>query len=163
MEEQAVAVETKITTKPVKRKRKAKSTQYYVSPAELLDDIKCYYKSGTISQRLAESINKIVEGLSYAPNFINYSYKDEMVGDARVKMVAALRHKKFDIKSGYNPFSYFTTIAFHAFINRIKKEKKHHQTVTDYQDQVYTDLLTSGEGQAQRSIYVDPDHSHFED
>ncbi len=32
--------------------------------------------------------------------------------------------KKFDINSEYNPFSYFTTIAFHAFINRIKKEKK---------------------------------------
>lgn len=146
--------------KPRKRK-KGKSNVYYVPPAEFLQDIKDYYLSGDISDRLAQSINKIAEGLSYAPNFINYSYKEDMVGDARVKMVAALKHKKFNIAAGHNPFSYFTTIAFHAFINRIKREKKHHQTITDYQEQVYTDLLTSGEG-GMKTVYVDP-HSDFQD
>ena len=41
---------------------------------------------------LADSLNKIATGLSYAPNFINYSYKDEMVGDAILKMFSALKN-----------------------------------------------------------------------
>ena len=51
------------------------------------------------------------------------SYREEMTGDAIVKMIKALREKKFLPEKG-NPFSYFTKIAFHAFCNRIKREKK---------------------------------------
>jgi DNA-directed RNA polymerase specialized sigma24 family protein len=68
-------------------------------------------------------------------------------------MYTALQNKKFNVDSEYNPFSYFTTIAFHAFINRIKKEKKHHQTLCDYREQVYEkEMLESGGGQ----VYVKP-------
>ena len=65
-----------------------------------------------------------------------------MVGDAIVKMFSALQSKKFDITTGNNPFSYFTTIAFHAFINRIKKEKKQRQVISDYQEMVYEELAS---------------------
>ena len=62
-------------------------------------------------------------------------------------------NKKFDIDSEYNPFSYFTTIAFHAFINRIKKEKKHHETISQYKESVYEqEMIESGAGH----IYVKP-------
>lgn len=111
---------------------------------EFTQDIIEYYNSGTdeIGDKLGESIFKIAKGLSYAPNFINYSYKDDMVGDAIVKMFSALQSKKFNIETGNNPFSYFTTIAFHAFINRIKKEKKQRQVVNDYQEMVYEELTS---------------------
>ena len=105
-----------------KKSTKAKKP-YYVSPKEFTQDIQEYYNSGTdeIGNKLGESIYKIATGLSFAPNFINYSYKDDMVGDAIVKMFSALKSKKFDLTTGNNPFSYFTTIAFHAFINRISQ------------------------------------------
>ena len=111
--------------KPAGRKPK-KQKPHYVNAKDFTSDIVEYYDSGTdeVSEKLGESIYKIATGLSYAPNFINYSYKDDMVGDAIVKMFSALQLKKFKIDTGNNPFSYFTTIAFHAFINRIKKEKK---------------------------------------
>ena len=102
------------------------------------------------------SLNKIANGLSYAPNFINYSYKDEMVGDAIVKMFSALRNKKFKIDSGFSPFSYFTTIAFHAFINRIKKEKKHHEVINEYKEKVYNDLMLDANESGNGYIYVEP-------
>jgi DNA-directed RNA polymerase specialized sigma24 family protein len=101
---------------------------------------------------LAESINKIAIGLSYAPNFINYSYKDEMVGDAILKMFSALKFRKFNVDTGNSPFSYFTTIAFHAFINRIKKEKRYRETITKYQETVYGDAMTDSAA----PVYVDP-------
>ena len=126
-----------------KRKPRPKDKPNYVDRKEFQFEMESYYSSDTISPKLGEFISKIAHGLSFAPNFINYSYKEEMIGDALVKMVAALEHKKFNIDSGHNPFSYFTTIAFHAFINRIKKEKKHRQTVVDYQDMVYDDMMSA--------------------
>ena len=60
-----------------------------------------------------------------------------MVGDAIIKMYAALRNKNFDVNSEYNPFSYFTTIAFRAFINRIKKEKRLHKAESEFREREY--------------------------
>ena len=122
--------------KPKKKNKKA----YYVSPKEFLQRLKDYYETDDLIDELAESVYKIAVGLSYSPNFINYSYKDEMIGDAVVKMVAAVKNKKFRIDSPSNPFSYFTTIAYHAFINRIKKEKKYRETINDYQEQIYGNI-----------------------
>lgn len=132
-------MESKKSTKSKKEKK-----PHYVNSKEFTQDIQDYYGSGSdeIGEKLGESIFKIAKGLSYAPNFINYSYKDDMVGDAIVKMFSALQSKKFNIDSGNNPFSYFTTIAFHAFINRIKKEKKQRQVVNDYQEMVYEELAS---------------------
>lgn len=141
------------------KKPRGKEKVHYVNSREFEDEIQKFYKSNFISQKLGDSINKIAHGLSYAPNFINYSYKDDMIGDAIVKMVSALKNKKFKLNSGFSPFSYFTTIAFHAFINRIKKEKKHHETVSNYRDKLYTDLMTSSDnegGYNPYNIYVDP-------
>lgn len=129
--------------KPPKKRTSSKEKKpHYVNAKEFTQDIIDYYNSGTddIGEKLGQSIYKIATGLSYAPNFINYSYKDDMIGDAIVKMFSALQLKKFDITSGNNPFSYFTTIAFHAFINRIKKEKKQRQVISDYQEMVYEEL-----------------------
>ena len=106
-------------------------------------------------------IHKIAHGLSYSSNFINYTYRDEMVGDALVKMYTAVTNKKFNVDSEYNPFSYFTTIAFHAFINRIKKEKKHAATLSEYKEKVYEqEMLESTDGR----VYVKPmsDDTDFE-
>jgi len=147
----------------VVKKARGKEKVHYVNSREFEDEIKHFYKSNYISPKLGESINKIAHGLSYAPNFINYSYKDEMIGDAIVKMVSALKNKKFKLNSGFSPFSYFTTIAFHAFINRIKKEKKHHETVTNYRDKMYTDLMSNQGEDLGYHIYVDPNSGEEND
>lgn len=83
------------------------------------------------------------------------SYKDDMVGDAIVKMFSALKNKKFRLDSGFSPFSYFTTIAFHAFINRIKKEKKYHEAVNEYKEKVYIDTMQAYDGMG-GSVYIEP-------
>jgi hypothetical protein len=148
------------------KKPRGKEKVHYVNSKEFEEEIQKFYNSNFISIKLGDSINKIAHGLSYAPNFINYSYKDDMIGDAIVKMVSALKNKKFKLNSGFSPFSYFTTIAFHAFINRIKKEKKHHETVTNYRDKIYTDLMTASDGEANYNpynIYVDPSSNEEND
>jgi len=136
---------------------------HYVNAKEFEEGIRSFYASEILTQYLGESVSKIANGLSYAPNFINYSYRDEMVGDAIVKMMTALKHKKFNLDSGYSPFSYFTTIAFHAFINRIKKEKKHHETLEQYREKMYTDKMIEGTANTGAHVYIDPDNNDDND
>jgi hypothetical protein len=60
--------------------------------------------------------------LATKPNFMGYSYKDEMIADAIENCVSAAH--SFDPEKSNNPFAYFTQIAWNAFIRRISKEKK---------------------------------------
>lgn len=129
-------IENKMPAAPKKRGPKPNQIQFYVEPKEFDEKIGDFYKTEHISNDLASMINKIAHKLSYAPNFINYTYRDEMVGDAIVRMMKALISKKYTHAKGKNPFSYFTKIAFNAFRNRIKKEKYMHDTLQKYQEEV---------------------------
>jgi hypothetical protein len=132
--EEAVVDDVLDDNKPKKRGRKAADkTKFYVHPAEFDQEIMNYYDSGEMSDNLANMVSKISHKLSYAPNFINYSYREEMVGDGIIRMMKALIAKKYNRDKGTNPFSYFTRIAFNAFRNRIKKEKHIHETHEKYQ------------------------------
>jgi len=152
---------------PKRKPSTADKEQFYVDPERFRTMISEYYKTDDCTKELGESINKIAEGLSHSPNFQGYTYRDEMIGDAIVKMYSALKFKKFNIKSETSPFAYFTTIAFHAFINRIKKEKKHHETVESYKEDRYEQMLTLGGSPEEHfNIYTKPvieDEENFDD
>ena len=141
-EQPAAAAKATKPKKVKKPKTKKPKSEHYVNGKEFLQRITEYYETDVLPDELSVMVVKIANGLSYAPNFINYSYKDEMIGDAILKMFSALKGKKFDVSTNNNPFSYFTTIAYHAFINRIKKEKKHRDTVMRYQETVYDDKIS---------------------
>lgn len=128
---------------------------YYISPKEFKESLKRFYDSDILTDDLAENVKKIAYGLSYNSNFINYTYKDDMVGDALIKMYSALSRKKYSFDTESNPFSYFTTIAFNAFINRIKKEKRHHEAEKNYREKLYEDIMTDPENGG-AYIYVKP-------
>lgn len=130
VEEEIIENKKKTKTKEQKIADKAK---YYVDPKQFDEEIMNYYKSGNMSNELALMVSNISHKLSFAGNFINYSYREEMVGDGIIRMMKALISKKYDHKKGTNPFSYFTRIAFNAFRNRIKKEKHIHETHEKYQ------------------------------
>ena len=129
--------------------------EYYISPKEFKESLKRFYDSDILTDDLAENVKKIAYGLSYNSNFINYTYKDDMIGDALIKMYSALSRKKYSFDTESNPFSYFTTIAFNAFINRIKKEKRHHEAEKNYREKVYEDIMTDPENGG-AYIYVKP-------
>lgn len=143
-----------------RRGPKPKKTEFYIDPVVFKQQLADYYKNNINEDVIAESISKIAYGLSYSSNFINYTYKDEMIGDAIVKMFTAVKNKKFNIDSEHNPFSYFTTIAFHAFINRIKKEKKHNEAINEYKSRFYEQEMQES---SDANIYVKPDNSDSED
>lgn len=75
-----------------------------------------------IPNYIGECFFKIATGLSQKPNFINYTYKDEMVADGVENCL--MYFENFDPNKSKNPFSYFTTVIWYAFLRRIDKEKK---------------------------------------
>jgi len=81
-----------------------------------------------VSNYLGECFLKIATHLSYKGNFINYTYRDDMISDGIENCLVAV--DKFDPAKSSNPFAYYTQIIYYAFIRRIQKEKK--QQVTKY-------------------------------
>ena len=75
-----------------------------------------------ISNYIGDCFIKIARHLSYKHNFINYSYKDEMISDGIENCMMYFRN--FDPEKSNNPFAYFTQIIYFAFLRRIMKEKK---------------------------------------
>lgn len=79
-----------------------------------------------VSNYIGECFLKIATHLSYKANFINYTFKDDMISDGIENCLTAV--EKFDPTRGTNPFAYYTQITFFAFVRRILKEKKQQAT-----------------------------------
>lgn len=211
------------------KKSEKTSKDYYVNPEDMWGEFNSFYNKieesdspddVEMSPQLGKMIDDIATKLGFMGRFINYSYKDEMIGDARIKMVKAVYDRNFslwgtnfctpiynesgrdyvfvytwsrekkewlnkkvylkewdvvntlpssaefmdlpvtyvDEKTGTilpilntitmknNPFSYFTKVAYHAFVNRIKKEQKVAEILAAYQEKVYEEIYSSGNG-----------------
>jgi len=68
------------------------------------------------------AIYKIAHRLANSPNFRNYTYRDEMIEDG-IENAIAYAHN-FDPEKYTNPFAYFTTIVYYAFLRRIDREER---------------------------------------
>ena len=105
-----------------------KSNYNYIDNSKFLDSIVEYQNTCTedhsppIPDYIGECFIKIANGLATKSNFINYSYKDEMISDGIENCISYC--KNFNPEKSKNPFSYFTQIIYYAFLRRIEKEKK---------------------------------------
>jgi len=79
-------------------------------------------KTPPVTDYIGKCFLDIATHLSYRPNFINYPYREEMIGDGIENCL--MYASNFDPSKSKNPFSYFTQIIYFAFLRRIAKEKK---------------------------------------
>lgn len=83
-------------------------------------------KAGTskppIPNYVGECLLQIANRLSYKPNFANYMFREEMVGDGIENCITYI--DRFDPDKSKNPFAYFTQIIYYAFLRRIDREKR---------------------------------------
>jgi hypothetical protein len=107
--------------------------EHYVNNAEFLEAMKVYKKrcreakkagkpKPPVDNYLGSCFLKIANHLSYRPNFINYTFRDDMISDGIENCLQYLDN--FNPAKSKNPFAYFTQIIFYAFVRRIQKEKK---------------------------------------
>ncbi len=105
----------------------------YVNNKELYAELKLYneqYKlsldSGKekpqISDKIGNAIMQIANRMSNSYNFVNYSYKSEMIADGILKCFTKIH--SFDPEISENPFAWCSQVIWNAFLLRIKKEQQ---------------------------------------
>ncbi len=80
-----------------------------------------------ITEYIGRCFLRIAEGLSHKPNFVRYTYREEMVMDGVENCIKAIMNYNIEAATrtgSPNAFAYFTQINYYAFIRRIMKEKK---------------------------------------
>ena len=113
--------------------RKKKVTQHYVDNKKFLAEMTKFRakviraneagrKRPMVTNYIGECFLKIANHLAYRPNFINYTFRDDMISDGIENCLQYMDN--FNPEKSNNPFAYFTQIIYYAFIRRIQKEKK---------------------------------------
>lgn len=108
-------------------------TKHYVNNPDFLQALIDYKQACDIAKKenreepivpnyIGECFLKIANHLSRKPNFISYSFREEMICDGIENCIMYFRN--FDPTKSTNPFAYFTQIIYFAFLRRIQKEKK---------------------------------------
>lgn len=109
------------------------ASSHYVNNADFLAAIKEYRRTveeaestgdekPRVPEYIGECLLKIATHLSYKSNFINYTYREDMILDGVENCLQYIDN--FDPTKSSNPFAYFTQIIYYAFIRKIQKEKK---------------------------------------
>lgn len=139
-----------------------KKPNHYVDNNELLKAMMSYKKelqkakkngiqTPAIPSYIGECIMKISTHLAYRPNFLNYTFRDEMVSDGIENCLKYIEN--FDHKKSLNPFAYFTQIIFYAFVRRIQKEKKYLYTKYVATSIAEITNMTTGRQEADDSVH----------
>lgn len=115
-----------------------------------------------VTDYIASCFLKIAEGLSHRPNFVRYTYREEMVMDAVENCLKAISNYNIEAatRTGKpNAFSYFTQICYFAFIRRITKEKKQQDIKFRFIEKMgiddFVQMGMDGEHAVQTATYVD--------
>lgn len=120
-------------TQGIKVPKSPKPRTHYVDNKKLYTEMILYLnklndakendtKLPRVSEYVGKTIYLIATRLATKPNFAGYSYKDEMISDGIENCLMYLHN--FDPDKSKNPFAYFTTIIYYAFLRRIQREQK---------------------------------------
>jgi hypothetical protein len=154
-------------------KVKPKDKPHYVNNREFSEAVMDYAveahacrkadkKVPTVPDYIAKCFIRISEGLSHRPNFVRYTYREEMVMDAVENCLRAIGNYNIETatRTGKpNAFSYFTQICYFAFIRRITKEKKQQDIKFKFIEKMgiedFVQMGMDNEGAEQTMAYVD--------
>tara|TARA_B100000085_G_scaffold285021_1_gene319661 strand:+ start:1141 stop:1725 length:585 start_codon:yes stop_codon:yes gene_type:complete len=106
-----------------------------------------------VSEYIGECFVKIANHLAYKSNFVNYTFREEMILDGIENCITYIDN--FNPEKSKNPFAYFTQITYYAFLRRIQKEKKQLDTKYKYIQSLDTQSLlddASGDGMSNEFI-----------
>ena len=108
-----------------------------------------------VSEYIGECFLKIANHLSYRPNFINYTYREEMISDGIENCLQYVHN--FNPEKSDNPFAYFTQIIYYAFLRRIQKEKKQSHVKNKIIENMNVDMFLTQEenGEIQNNPYTE--------
>ena len=150
-----------------------KNKAHYINNKEFSLAVVEYVKTATaakekdkpvpvVTDYIARCFIKIAEGLSHRPNFVRYTYREEMVMDAVENCLRAINNYKIETatRTGKpNAFSYFTQICYFAFIRRIAKQKRQQDIKFKFIEKMgiedFVQMGMDSDGAEQTMQYVD--------
>ncbi len=145
-----------------------KNKAHYINNKEFSLAVVEYVKSATaakeknktvpvVTDYIARCFIKIAEGLSHRPNFVRYTYREEMVMDAVENCLKAIGNYNLEAATrtgNPNGFAYFTQISWYAFLRRIAKEKKQQDIKLKYMTSSGIEEYIVSDGDAQTNSVV---------
>jgi len=145
-------------------KKNKKKNEHYVDNAKFLEAMKEYKalcedaekndkEKPLVTNYIGGCFLKIANHLSYRPNFINYTFKDDMISDGIENCLQYLDN--FNPEKSKNPFAYFTQIVYYAFIRRIQKEKKLYDLKMKFLQNIdLSELVSQSDGDPEIEAYL---------
>lgn len=116
--------------------------QYIIDPSgELVEVVRSHWVGdletgsfstthGSLTNELGKMFIKLAEHYSHKPNFRNYTYLDEMMGEARIQLVKnalkfneSIFYRAENPVTQLNPFAYYTSCVNNAFKSVLNTEK----------------------------------------
>jgi hypothetical protein len=128
---------------------------HYISNKEFTQQIVEYIKlcdaeeaegreAPVIPKSIALQFKSLATKLSTRYNFVNYTFRDEMVSNALFACCAKIR--KFNINIGSNAFAYFTNVCWRAMVDVINyEEKMSYIKAKSFQSIEYDDALADND------------------
>jgi hypothetical protein len=103
---------------------KVKKDNNYFDNKKFIKSLIIYYDTNNIKalNELCSSLIQLANNIASRYNFNNYTYKDEMVGDAILIATKALLSKKIKVSEPSNPYGYLTKIMIRSFKHRLNQE-----------------------------------------
>ena len=149
----------------VRGKRKS---EHYVNNKEFLEALVIYRAQCARAEEAGESrpritnylgscFLKIATHLSYKPNFVNYTFREDMISDGIENCVQYI--KNFNPEKSSNPFAYFTQIIHYAFLRRIQKEKRQMDIRSKIIERSGFEEVMSGDG----DVYSSSDYNSIKE
>ena len=134
--------------------KKSETNRHYVNNKEFLAAMTAYRESvleaaekgkpkPRVTEYIGECMVKIANHLAYKSNFVNYTFREEMILDGIENCITYIDN--FNPEKSKNPFAYFTQITYYAFLRRIQKEKKQLDTKYKYIQNLDIQSILDGE------------------
>lgn len=114
----------------MKKNQYVDNKKLYDALVEWLKDRKACQKAKLNNPPLPDYVGECIllmaKRLAQKGNFVNYTFKDDMIGDA---MESCLRYlHNFNPAKSTNAFAYVTQILHNAFVRRIQRERRNSYT-----------------------------------
>tara|TARA_B100000131_G_scaffold201917_1_gene193977 strand:+ start:241 stop:858 length:618 start_codon:yes stop_codon:yes gene_type:complete len=134
--------------------KKSETNRHYVNNKEFLAAMTEYRENRLaaeakgkdkprVTEYIGECFVKIANHLAYKSNFVNYTFREEMILDGIENCITYIDN--FNPEKSKNPFAYFTQITYYAFLRRIQKEKKQLDTKYKYIQNLDLQSILDGE------------------
>ncbi len=131
----------------MKRNKNRSTSNDYIKNEEMMPLIFEYRRSGLCSEDLGKALLTIATNYANKGNFHGYTWKEDMISEAVLTCIRYMHNFDPMRFEKPNPFAYFTSIIRNAFLNYIRKQKKH-SIIKDYCYNHYENL-------AEEDFFVD--------